>query len=77
MKKALSLHSHTHNSNMKKALTSTKITRPLWMSYKDYMPWPNEHCTVGTTYDAMMDRENKPDRAFVSRHVSNDDDSNA
>lgn len=62
---------------MKKALTSTKITRPLWMSYKDYMPWPNEHCTVGTTYDAMMDRENKPDRVFVSKHVSTDDDSNA
>jgi hypothetical protein len=56
---------------MKRMLTSAKSSRlATIMRYKDYMPYHNEHCTVGTTYDAMVNGENRADRVCVSKKVS-------
>ncbi|ORZ18689.1 hypothetical protein BCR42DRAFT_411413 [Absidia repens] len=58
---------------MKKVLTSTPLTRRTLITYHDYLPWANEHCTVGSTYDVIINGENKADRVCVSKYAIDTD----
>ncbi|CAO3599132.1 unnamed protein product [Absidia cylindrospora] len=59
---------------MKRMITNAKSSRlASFMGYKDYMPYHNEHCTVGTTYDAMVNGENKADSVCVSKKAIDTD----